>query len=208
MSLDRAEFDRLLASVLAQLGFQLDSHQADMLYKHYQLLGRWSRRINLTSISDPEKVVFRHFGESLAVAKLIGPGVGRVVDIGAGAGFPGVPVAVCWPHRQVTLVESAGKKAVFLKEIERIQPNLTVYEGRFEQYQGQAEWAIMRAVGASGVETQVRKVAQWLAFIGSAAKAFEVARQFGLAEIEERSVPWDARTVIVSGEIIARARST
>lgn len=201
MAQDRAQFDHLLGSVLAQLSFKLDSGQASILYKHYELLVQWNSRMNLTAIRDPEKVVFRHFGESLAVAKLIGPGVGPVVDIGSGAGFPGVPVAVCWPDREVTLVESTAKKAIFLKEIARQQANLRVFEGRFEEFQGNAEWVTMRGVASSGIEAQIGRVAHRVAWIVSAAKAVESADGLGVGEVVEHPVPWDRRTVILSGEI-------
>lgn len=201
MSQDRAQFDRFLASVLSQLAFKLDSDQTNVLYKHYELLFQWNRRMNLTAIRDPEKVVFRHFGESLAVAKLIGPGSGRVVDIGSGAGFPGAPVAVCCPQRHVTLLESAGKKAIFLKEIARIQQNLAVYEGRLDQFQKQLEWATMRGVAPSGVVGEIGRVAQMLALIIGATKASEAASQLGLRDVKEHPIPWDSRTVILVGSL-------
>jgi 16S rRNA (guanine527-N7)-methyltransferase len=207
MQTDRPLFDRLLDSVLAQLGLKLESDQASALYQHYALLMQWNRRINLTSITDPEKVVFRHFGESLAAAKVIGAGAGAIVDIGSGAGFPGGPIAVLWPQRRVTLVESAGKKAVFLKEIARIQPNLRVFGGRFEVFQGPAEWATMRGV-ASQTVGRLDRVAERAAMIGAAASAAEAAEELGLAGVVEHSIPWDPRTVVVVGRLVPRGTKT
>lgn len=201
MSQERAQFDRFLAAVLAQLAFKLDSDQTNVLYKHYELLFQWNRRMNLTAIRDPEKVVFRHFGESLAVAKLIGPGGGPVVDIGSGAGFPGAPVAACWHQRHVTLLESSGKKAIFLKEIARFRENLVVSEGRLDQFQMKVEWATMRGVAPGGIGGEVGRVAQMLALIIGATKAPEAANQLRLSDVKEHPVPWDSRTVILVGSL-------
>jgi 16S rRNA (guanine527-N7)-methyltransferase len=208
MSQDRAEFERLLSSVLGQLVLKLDSDQVDILYKHYDLLSQWNKRINLTAIKDVETVVFRHFGESLAVGKVIGPGSGAVVDIGSGGGFPGVPVAVCWPERRVTLVESVGKKAVFLKEIARMLPNLSVFAGRLEDFEGRAEWATMRGVAIDGMEKQIGRVAQKVALVISLTKVSEATRNLRLVDIQRSYIPWDRRMMILAGKFVPRGTET
>ena len=86
------------------------------------LLLRWNASTNLTAIRDPEQIVQRHFGESLFLAQHLRPHLperATVLDYGSGAGFPGLPVQLLYPELQVTLAESQGKKASFLREAQR-----------------------------------------------------------------------------------------
>jgi 16S rRNA (guanine527-N7)-methyltransferase len=82
-----------------------------------QLL-KWNARTNLTAIRDPEEIVRRHFGESLFAAQHLSP-CETLLDLGSGAGFPGLPIALFRPEIQVTLAESQNKKATFLREVVR-----------------------------------------------------------------------------------------
>jgi 16S rRNA (guanine527-N7)-methyltransferase len=97
------------AALLPQLSTYLD------------LLLKWNARTNLTAIRDPEEIVRRHFGESLFAARHLDPatpgfGAGALLDVGSGAGFPGIPIALLRPDIQVTLAESQSKKSSFLRE--------------------------------------------------------------------------------------------
>lgn len=95
------------ASLCAQLSIYLD------------LLLKWNARINLTAIRDPEEIVRRHFGESLFAAQHLDPKTPTLLDLGSGAGFPGLPIALLHPEIHVTLAESQNKKATFLREVVR-----------------------------------------------------------------------------------------
>lgn len=83
-----------------------------------ELLLKWNARTNLTAIRDPEQIVRRHFGESLFAARHIGPTT-SLLDLGSGAGFPGIPIQLLHPELPVTLAESQSKKAAFLREAAR-----------------------------------------------------------------------------------------
>ena len=128
---------------------------------------QWNARINLTAVRQPEEIVTRHFGESLFAARhlLARAGTGlrpvqadcssaaespalRVIDIGSGAGFPGLPLRIWAPHVRLTLIESNHKKATFLREVIRslILTNVDVFAGRAESYPAQAEVVTLRAV--------------------------------------------------------------
>lgn len=196
---DNAEFDRLLERVVVDLGIHLDCGQHASLYAHYVLLEKWNDRMNLTSVRRLEDMVMRHFGESLAVARILGPGDGPVVDIGSGGGFPGIPVAAYCPDRKVTLVESVGKKAVFLKEAARNLGNVCVFDGRFEDLKGSYEWACMRAVASDGLSALLAEAVRNVAVVVSASGADEVRNTLSLTGAKEHSLPWDARTVVVTG---------
>ena len=132
--------------ILETLELPLDDEQVRLLHRHYDLLEKWNARINLTSIRRPEKILVRHFGESLFLAKTLPAGARWVVDVGSGAGFPGFPLAVARPEIQVTLVESVAKKAAFLKEAARGVPNVFVFPGRFEHLDLCFDWAVVRGV--------------------------------------------------------------
>lgn len=84
------------------------------------LLLKWNSRTNLTAIRDPEQIVQRHFGESLFLARHVNIGqTNSLLDLGSGAGFPGIPIQLLHPTLPVTLAESQGKKAAFLREAVR-----------------------------------------------------------------------------------------
>ena len=94
-------------AILPQLSLYLD------------LLLKWNARTNLTAIREPEEIVRRHFGESLFAALHLDAEADTLLDFGSGAGFPGVPIALLRPDVSVTLAESQGKKASFLREAVR-----------------------------------------------------------------------------------------
>jgi 16S rRNA (guanine(527)-N(7))-methyltransferase RsmG len=125
---------------------ELSPGQVEALEAHYQLLLRWNRTLNLTSIRRMEEAVERHYCESLFLGAHLPPGCLRIADIGSGAGFPGFPVAVLRPDCSVTLIESHQRNAVFLREASRKLPNVRVLARRAEDVGEQFDWAISRAV--------------------------------------------------------------
>jgi 16S rRNA (guanine527-N7)-methyltransferase len=99
---------------------------------YLELLLKWNARMNLTAIRKPEEIVRRHFGESLFAGAHLGQ-CGTLLDLGSGAGFPGVPIQLMRPDVQVTLAESQGKKAAFLREVVReLGLRTEVWAGRVE----------------------------------------------------------------------------
>src|SRR5262249_7174836 len=117
---------------------------------YLDLLLRWNERINLTAITEPRAILDRHFLDSLVAASAI-EGPGRLIDVGSGAGFPGVPIALVRPGLHVTLLEPTQKKAAFLRALLHALPGLAalVDQRRMEQIvQGTTarfDWAISRA---------------------------------------------------------------
>ncbi len=111
------------------------------------LLLRWNERMNLTSVRDARQIVSRHFGESLFLARLL-QGSGSLLDLGSGAGFPGLPIQLWHPGLRVTLAESHGKKAAFLREAVRTLRLATeVWGDRAERLrEGGYDCVVLRAV--------------------------------------------------------------
>jgi 16S rRNA (guanine527-N7)-methyltransferase len=110
-------------------------HLISQLNSYLDLLLRWNAQMNLTAIREPREIVRRHFGESLLAAQHLGdPLPGTLLDLGSGAGFPGIPIALYRPSIAVTLAESQNKKATFLREVIRTLglPNVEVWAGRAE----------------------------------------------------------------------------
>ena len=111
---------RTLEAGLADLA--LDTALATPLLAYLELLARWNRTYNLTAVRDPGEMVTRHLLDSLAMHPFVDPlvaGGGALADLGTGAGLPGIPLAIAKPGLRVTLVESAGKKARFMREAVR-----------------------------------------------------------------------------------------
>lgn len=138
-------FADLLTRRLAGI-VELSASQAAVLEAHYQLLVRWNRTLNLTSIDNLEEAVERHYCESLFLGAHLPAGQLRMADVGSGAGFPGFPVAVLRPDCSVTLIESHQRKAVFLRETTRKSLNVRVLPRRAEDVREEFDWVISRAV--------------------------------------------------------------
>lgn len=136
----------------------LRDDQIGGLDRHYQLLVKWNRVLNLTSIRDTEEAVVRHYCECLFFASLL-PEEGRVLDLGSGAGFPGVPVAILRPEMRVTLLESHQRKAVFLKEATRDLENVEVVPKRAEDISSTWDLVVSRAVDPKEVLRQGPRLA-------------------------------------------------
>jgi len=200
------EFHRCLDPLVTATGLALDDGQVSSLYRHYQLLLRWNSRMNLTGIHSPSEIVRRHFGESLFLAKAIGPSEATLVDIGSGAGFPGVPVAIARPSLRVTLVESVARKAAFLREVVAAVPSVTVLHGRFEQTEINWDWAVLRGLPVVKILPDILTRARRLAVLSSRENASEITGIPTLTRTEVRPLPWDPRTVLVLAEICSSSR--
>jgi 16S rRNA (guanine527-N7)-methyltransferase len=113
---DKVEFKSRLEIAIATLGIPaLSEKEARRLTLHYSMVCKWNQRLNLTRITDAREAAKLHYAESLLAAKFVGTAV-SLLDIGSGAGFPVIPLAVCLPDVRFTALESNQKKSTFLKE--------------------------------------------------------------------------------------------
>jgi 16S rRNA (guanine527-N7)-methyltransferase len=131
------------------LALELDEAQLARLVAHLDLLDEWSARMNLTAIRDRPSQLTKHLLDSLTVQPhLRGE---RIADVGSGAGFPGIPLAIVEPHRHFTLIESTGKKCRFLEHVREALElrNVTVEQSRAESYKPDMRFdtVLARAVG-------------------------------------------------------------
>jgi 16S rRNA (guanine527-N7)-methyltransferase len=152
----------------------LDTAQTQRFEVLLSLFIRWNARINLTSIRDGEGILKRHFFESIACARALPAGISTLLDFGSGAGFPGLPIALCRPEIAVTLAESQGRKAAFLHEAVRVLGVAAkVHSGRAETLAATFDCVTLRAVDKmeSAVHSAARLVRPggWLALMTTTA---------------------------------------
>ena len=137
----------------------LSQRQLEQVSTYLALLLKWNVKMNLTAVRNAEEILTRHFGESFFAARILlrGGAVRSVIDLGSGAGFPGLPMAIYSPEAQVTLIESQNKKATFLKEAVRELElnNVEVFVGRGEECPKKAELVTLRAVERFELATKV-----------------------------------------------------
>ena len=129
----------------------LTGDQLDLLEAHFNLLQSWNRRLNLTRIESVEEAVRLHYCESLFVGTRLPSEPLKIVDVGSGAGFPGIPIAVLRPECAVTLVESHRRKGVFLREVTRNLKNVRIVTDRAENLTPEYDWLVSRAVRSEEV---------------------------------------------------------
>ena len=152
-------FPELLRQKLAGI-LELSSEQIRVLQAHYELLLRWNRVLNLTTIDSLGEAIERHYCESLFLAAHLAPGPQQIADVGSGAGFPGIPVAVYRPDCAVALIESHKRKAVFLREATRNLPNVRVLTKRGEEIEERFDCVISRAVSYEVLGSILKKLAK------------------------------------------------
>jgi 16S rRNA (guanine527-N7)-methyltransferase len=143
-------FRELLAREFAPYS-NLNLEQLHRLESHYRLLLRWNAKLNLTRIDSVEQATRLHYCESLLLGHRLPVGPLRIVDVGSGAGFPGIPIAILRPECTITLVESHKRKGVFLAEAVRNLDNVKVVTDRAENLKDEFDWLASRAVSPEDV---------------------------------------------------------
>lgn len=142
---------------LSDLGLSLSEMQIKQFIDYYELLIEKNKVMNLTSITDFDEVIQKHFLDSLSLVKVLGRKPdGNILDLGTGAGFPGIPIKIAFPDCQVTLVDSVNKKIAFIQDAARAigLHNVEAIHGRIEDlgqdaaYREQYDFVVSRAVAS------------------------------------------------------------
>lgn len=178
------------------LQLALPASAIERLLDYLELLQRWNKTYNLTAVRDPDEMVTRHLLDSLAVLPFVAGD--SLADLGSGAGLPGVPLAIATPDVQVTLVDSNGKKARFLREVARALPlaNVRVEQVRVQYLQGTFDCITARAFASlaemlSWGGHSLAHNGVWLALKGriDEAELAEVSAPFRVAAVHALRVP-------------------
>jgi len=152
--------EKFISETLKLTGIHLSPRQVKAFQEYEHELTTWNAQFNLTAIREPESIRSKHFLDSLTVLnELNGPAPERLVDVGTGAGFPGIPLKIVLPELRLTLVESVGKKAEFCRhlvetlKLENVEIITMRAEdlGRLSEYREKYDWAIARAVSSMPV---------------------------------------------------------
>ncbi len=147
---DQKTWTDLLGEGAEKLGVELDESQCELLWRYAQLLRERNEHVNLTSITSPEGILTLHMLDSLTLVPHLGDAA-RVLDVGTGGGFPGVPLAVACPQRRFTLIDGTAKKTRFVEESVAALDirNVFVAHARAENFKGEKNYDVIvaRAVG-------------------------------------------------------------
>ncbi len=198
----------LIASTLVEYGVAVAPSLCDTIRRYISLLSRWNERISLTTVTDPSEILRFHFGESMFAASAVPILYGRLADVGAGAGFPGIPLKLIIPSLQVMLIESNVKKAAFLSECIRDLDlsGVEVYRGRYEDfpaYDAHFDFVTARALGdysplvkwSRAAIAPAGKLVLWLGERDS----IEISRETAFKWRRPISVPGSNRRTILAG---------
>ena len=110
------EFKQIMNESAKKIDIEFNDKQLQQFYDYMNLLIEWNEKINLTAITKPNEIIIKHFIDSLTINKYIEKNV-KMVDVGTGAGFPGIPIKIYRPDVEVTLVDSLNKRINFLNEV-------------------------------------------------------------------------------------------
>ena len=132
--MEEKEFFYQIQEKSGLLNLNLSVEQKLKFYKYMNMLLEWNSKINLTAITDPEEIILKHFIDSLTIYKNLTRGA-KIVDVGTGAGFPGIPLAIIDENLKFTLVDSLNKRLIFLSEVKRELKldNLEIIHSRAEE---------------------------------------------------------------------------
>ncbi len=212
MNMGAAEAEARLRGAAAALGLTLAAAQVEALLGYLELIGKWNKVYNLTAVRGADEMLVQHLFDSLAIIgplrRQTGARPTRLLDVGSGAGLPGVVVAICCPEVQVDCVDTVGKKAAFVQQVaaQLRLPNLRGIHERVENLDGPYDVICSRAfasladfVAWSGAALAEQGV--WLAMKGrrpdaEMAELPEAAEVFHVEQLEvpelaaERCIVW------------------
>lgn len=114
----KEEFEKEIIEYMEELEIKLSTEQAEMFFKYMNLLLEWNEKINLTAITDEEEVIVKHFVDSITISKYIPTGT-SLIDVGTGAGFPGIPLGIIRNDLEIVLLDSLQKRINFLEVVIR-----------------------------------------------------------------------------------------
>ncbi len=191
--MSEAQWQRQLSQGLAGMGIALDEQQQQRLLDFLALLNKWNRAYNLTAVREPAEMVSRQLLDSLSIAPFIH--TDHLLDVGAGGGLPGIPLAIAFPERRFTLLDSNSKKTRFLTQsvLELGLDNVEVFHGRAEQYQPGKQFSQISSRAFTALENLVNWCGHLLAEDG---QFLAMKGQFPDDEVAALPAPWQVQSSI------------
>ncbi|MBS0357646.1 MAG: 16S rRNA (guanine(527)-N(7))-methyltransferase RsmG [Proteobacteria bacterium] len=158
MEFNKKELAKLLQTGIDQLKLSIPSLQQEKLLSYLESLNKWNQSYNLTAVRDPKEMVGKHLLDSLALLPWITTG-DRIIDVGTGAGLPGIPLAICMPEKQFTLLDSDGKKTRFLTQVvfQLGLSNIKIEQARVEEYAPEVLWDVILTRAFSDLQEMLQK---------------------------------------------------
>jgi len=198
-----AQWPLQLTKGLAQMGLEIPTEQKTLLLYYLALVDKWNKVYNLTAVRNPEEMVSRQLLDSLSIAPFIkGP---ALLDVGCGAGLPGIPLAIVHPELQVTLIDSNGKKTRFVQQAiaELKLTNANVIQGRVEDLTQDGHFDTITSRAFADLHLMIQLTEHLLKSNGQWA-----AMKSGIDELDETQLPEGKQVAIhelhVPGENAAR----
>ncbi len=156
--MDENEFKKKLTTIASKMNIEINEKKIDEFYSFMNLLIEWNKKVNLTAITNPKDIIIKHFIDSLTINKYIN-NCANIIDVGTGAGFPGIPLRIVNENLEVVLVDALNKRINFLKEVieKNNFNNVKLIHARAEdigkdnQYREQFDIAVSRAVANMNV---------------------------------------------------------
>ena len=156
--MEKIVFKKKMNELLSEINIEINENKIDMFYLYMQELLEWNKKINLTAIEDENEIILKHFIDSLTVQKYI-KNAQNIIDIGTGAGFPGIPLAIVNEKSNIVLLDSLNKRINFLNNvIQKLElSNVKAIHGRAEdlakivQHREKYDIVISRAVAPFNV---------------------------------------------------------
>ena len=194
-------FAELLRSKLAGI-CDVSDVQIKRLELHYELLTRWNKVLSLTSVRTIEEAVERHYCESVFAACQLPEVPSSITDVGSGAGFPGIPIAIMRRECSVVLIESHQRKAAFLKEASRDLANVRVVAKRAEEVAERFDWVVSRAVRYSDIAVAIKKLGRNVELLTGEVRAEDL---IGFEWQKAIRLPWgDRRYLWIGSSSVSR----
>ena len=179
----------LLETQTQAMGFAFTATQIEQLIRYASLFFKWNRTYNLTSVRNIHSLINRHIVDSLSLLPYIDDAK-RLLDVGSGAGLPGIPVAIVRPDIMVALLDANGKKACFLRQVvnEMNLKNVGILQQRVEDYHPQKPFDIVTARAFSSVQQLVELTRQCT---HDRSKIIAMKGMYPSAELDELSIPYE-----------------
>ena len=190
-------FQELLNNVCNKIKIGINDEQLAHFYRFYQLLLEWNGRMNLTAITDERDVIYKHFIDSIAVLKYVEfKENSAVIDVGCGAGFPGIPLKIMQPEIKLTLMDSVNKKLDFVREAASVLglSDVSCIHGRAEdlgrdkELRNSFDFCVSRAVSELAVLTElclpfIKKQSLFISYKGGSPEEELNKAEFAIKEL-------------------------